>query len=211
MTESHEETLVVRTELDRRINFAMQQNDVPVVKALHVENLTSELLNNIEVKVSSEPDFCQIRCFHIDTIPAGGTYSISTVDLELSSRYLSALTERVRGQLTIKLSVDGEERFQSSEPVELLARNEWGGLSSLPEILAAFVLPNNPVVMQVLREAADLLGEWTGDPSLSGYQSRYPRRSYLMAAAVYGAWIQLSSAIFDLGYGVCFLTPYFIR
>ena len=191
MTEPHGETLVIRAELDARINFATQQNDVPVVKVLHVENLTDEPVHNVQVRISAEPDFCQAWQTHIATIPEGGTFSIPAVDVQLSSKYLADLTECVRGHLSICASVDGEEQFQSLEPVELLARNEWAGQSSLPELLAAFVLPNNPVIAQVLREAADLLGEWTGDPSLSGYQSKDPKRSFLMAAAIYGAMQKL--------------------
>ena len=72
-----------------------------------------------------------------------------------------------------------------------MLRNEWAGQSSLPEILAAFVLPNNPAIAHILRDAADLLGDWTEDPSLSGYQSQDPKRSYRMAAAIYASILKL--------------------
>ena len=175
MTEQQQDTLVVRVELDARINFASQQNDVPVVKVLHVENLTDEAIHNVQVSISAEPDFCQAWRTYITTVPARGTFSIPAVDVQLSGSYLESLTEGVRGHLSISASVEEEERFHSVEPVELLARNEWAGQSSLPEILAAFVLPNNPVIAHILRDAADLLGNWTEDPSLSGYQSKSPR------------------------------------
>ncbi|MBT7454586.1 MAG: hypothetical protein HN796_11915, partial [Gemmatimonadetes bacterium] len=153
MTEAHEKSLVVRVELDSRINFASQQNDVPVVKSLKVENETDESLQDVEVRITGEPNFCEPWSTRIATVPAGGIYSVPAVDLQLSGRYLGGLSERIRGALSIQAVVAGEECFRSVEPVELLARDEWAGQASLPELLAAFVLPNNPNVAVVLREA----------------------------------------------------------
>ena len=82
MTEPQQDALVVRAEIDTRINFASQQNDVPVVKVLHVENLTDEAINDVQVRISAEPDFCQEWKTHITTIPAGGIYSIPAVDFD---------------------------------------------------------------------------------------------------------------------------------
>ena len=48
-------------------------------------------------------------------------------------------------------------------------------------------MPNHPAVEPILRGAADMLGAWTGDPSLSGYQSKDPARVYTMAGAIYSA------------------------
>src|SRR5690606_34640718 len=42
-------------------------------------------------------------------------------------------------------------------------------------------------LVPVLRGASDLLGEWTGNPSLSGYQSKDPARVYTTTAAIYAA------------------------
>ena len=72
-------------------------------------------------------------------------------------------------------------------PLAVLAYNEWYGVSSLPEIIAAHVLPNDPAVERILAEASKLLLEKTQDSSLSGYQSGDPRRAYAQAAAIYFA------------------------
>ena len=57
----------------------------------------------------------------------------------------------------------------------------------MPEILAAFVLPNHPVVARLLKGASDHLQRWTQDASLSGYQTRDARRVALMGAACFTA------------------------
>jgi very-short-patch-repair endonuclease len=175
--------------LDARINFALQQNDVPVVKMVRVRNLGEEPLRDIELRISAEPRFGEGWSSRIAEIGPGATYNLNAIDICLSPAYLGALTERLRGELWFELTdpSEGGILLRRREPVELLARDEWSGLSSLPEILTAFVLPNHPATERVISSAAGLLQEWTGDPSLSGYQSKDPRRVFMTAAAIYGS------------------------
>src|SRR5262245_3918 len=176
MAAEHSAKVHLRAQIDRRINFATQQNDVPVVKIIHVENRSDASLRDLRLRITSEPTFADPWEARIALIAEKSTYNLEAFDLVLSPRYLGELTERVRGQLRFELLHDRERLCEHTEPVELLARDEWGGLASLPEILAAFVMPNHPVVEHILRAAADILESWTTDPSLSGYQSRDPRR-----------------------------------
>ena len=187
--------LDVQVELDPRINFAMQQNDVSVIQAIRIENSGDVPLRDLEVRISSEPAFAEPWSTRIAEVRAASAYTLSAVDLRLSAGYLASLTERVRGNLKLEVFVHAAEAPRSlltrNEPVVLLAPDEWGGLSSLPEILTAFVLPNHPANNGLLSSAAKLMEGWTGDPSLSGYQSKDPARTYQMAAAAYGAIRQL--------------------
>lgn len=182
-----EPPIELQTELDRRINYAMQQNDVPVIKALAIENRAGEVLRDLELRISVEPDFAVGWSRRLDLLTPGQRFSAHDVDLQLSPSVLAELTERVRGQIWFEVLRGGHALIRKAEPIELLACDEWGGLSSLPEILAAFVTPNHPVVAQVLGRASDLLGRSTGDPSLSGYQSRSPARVLTTAAAIFTA------------------------
>ena len=177
----------LRPEIDRRINFAMQQNDVTVVSAVHVENLSNTPLRDLRLRIIPEPQFADPWEAHIDLVTEGSTYNLEAVDLVLSPRYLGELTERIRGQLRFDLFCGEERLAECVETVELLARDEWSGLASLPEILAAFAMPNHPTVEYLLREAADILDRWSEDPSLAGYQRKDPKRVYMMAAAIYSA------------------------
>jgi very-short-patch-repair endonuclease len=192
MTDEHSQVVDLRVELDRRINFAMQQNDVPVVKVLRIENRTDTLLRDLEVRIATEPSFAQGWRQRLTAVGAHAFHDINAIDLQLSPGFLGELTERVRGRLCAEIWREGKVIGQHTTSVELLARDEWSGLASLPEILAAFVLPNHPAIEQLLRSAADFMATWTGDPSLNGYQSRDPKRTYSMAGAVYAALQHLS-------------------
>lgn len=182
-----ESTIEIRTLLDRRIGFALQQNDVPVIKSVRIENKSDAPIKDLRLTVSSDPDFAQPLELRIAQVDPGATFDCGALDLVLLPRFLGGVTERVRGFLRFRVLQAEQLLHERVEPVVVLARDEWGGLASLPEILSAFVLPNHPAIERILRSAADILGTWTGDPSLSGYQSKDPNRTALMAAAVYSA------------------------
>ena len=177
-------------ELDHRINFAMQQNDVPPVKRVRVTN-GGDPLRDLTLRVTTEPPVSERWECRLESLAPGATYERDKVDLVLSPKLLGELTERVRGVLRCELLQGQDQLAQTVVPIELLAHDEWSGLSSLPEILAAFVTPNAPAVERLLSEAARMLGGWTGDPSLSGYQSKDSKRVFTMVGAIYAALQQL--------------------
>lgn len=172
---------------DRTVNFAMQQNHVPVVKRLRLTNENNFDLNNLKVKISAEPEFASIWDIHVASIPAGQTMDLGVIDLQLSSVYLAGLTERIEGRLFVNIFKDDSLIYSSQSPIAVLAYDEWSGSQTIPEIIAAFVTPNHPEIQRILRTAADILKEWTGSPSLNGYQSKDPVRVRKQLAAIYAA------------------------
>lgn len=175
----------LRIELDRRINFAMQQNDVPVVKAIHVENISDQPLRDVRLSITAEPAFAEPWEWRLAYFKENSTYRLDSVDLSLSPALLGGMTERTKGKLWFSVFAQEKHLADHVEPMEILARDEWSGTSSLPEILAAFVMPNHPAVDLVLRDAAVILQEWTGDASLSGYQPKDRRRAFQATGAIY--------------------------
>ena len=73
--------------------------------------------------------------------------------------------------------------------VELLARNQWGGIGHLPEMVAAFVQPNDPAVDHVLKAAAQALQSGGKSPSIDGY-SNGAKRAWELASAIWTAVLQ---------------------
>ena len=180
-------TVSIDLEYDRTVNYAMQQNDVPVIKALRILNGTASPLRDVLVRITTEPAFATLWEGRVTAINSGETFNLGVVDLPLSHDFLARLTERVAGALIVEVSRDNVVLCTSTQRIEVLAYDEWNGLQSIPEILAAFVTPNHPVVEAVLSDTAGILGAWTGNAALSGYQARDPQRVALTAAAVYTA------------------------
>lgn len=177
----------IELELDPTVNFAMQQNDVPVIKALRVVNRGEAELRELTVRLWSDPEFAAPWEARVERLAAGGVHNLGMVDLPLSSGWLARLTERVAGAIHAEVWAGEAVLAAAQRPIQVLAFDEWSGLRSLPEILAAFVLPNHPAVEAILGRAAGLLGQWTGDSSLSGYQSRSRERALQIAGAIYAA------------------------
>ena len=171
---------------DHSINYAFQQNAIPVVKELRLQN-NGVARKDLVLRVTTEPAFAPAVEIRLQSIEPAGEFRISPLDLKLSHDYLAELNEKVAGWLKVELLEGGEIIQTITEPISLLARNEWCGLIALPEILAAFVLPNDPAVMTILGRASDVLKDATGRSELNGYQDKSRKRAWEQAAAIYKA------------------------
>lgn len=181
-------TCSVALDTDRTVTFAMQQNDVPVVRQVRITNASDKPMTDVQVRISSELGLFPEWQTTISTIPGGGTYTLGPCDVRVSAPMLMSLTERIKGSIRVQVLKDDHTLAEAVEPLDMLAFDEWSGLAySLPELLAAFVTPNHPAVASVLSDAANWLGENTGDSSLSGYQSRSPKRVAQITQAIFKA------------------------
>lgn len=177
---------VLTLSYDHSINYAFQQNAIPVVKELHFKN-DATARKDLVIRVTTEPAFAAPVEIRLQSIDAEGEFRMAPLDLKLSHDFLAGLNERVSGWLKAEV-IDGETVVVSvTEPISLLARNEWCGLVALPEILAAFILPNDPAVMTILGRASELLRDSTGRAAFNGYQDKSRKRAWEQVAAVYKA------------------------
>lgn len=171
----------------KSINFAMQQNYVPVIRNLILKNNTEEPLLGLDLKISFEPDFAREYTYHVEEIPAGQSVEISPVRLHLRTEYLFSLTEKILGVITVELFSNQEKLCALENEIDLLAVDQWSGLYVMPEIIAAFVTPNHPQIAKILSDASVLLKKWGGNPAFTGYLTQNPNNVKLQMAAIYGA------------------------
>ncbi|MDF2935320.1 MAG: hypothetical protein K0Q90_693 [Paenibacillaceae bacterium] len=181
------------------VNFAMQQNHVPVIRKLLLTNTGTAELRRIQVVIRTNPDFAGEWKTTLELLPAGQTTDVGTVALRLSPSFLIGLTERLSGVLELAvLHEDGAELLLRTFPMDVLAYDEWHGLFLLPEMAGAFVAPNHPEVLRVVKAAASILHGWDPSVVFDGYQSQDTNRVRKQAAAVYAALQQEG-----LAYSVC--------
>lgn len=198
--------------LDDRVNVAMQHNAVPVVKLLTLTLIepdteetaeaspaettdasetgqaqSTEPLEDIEVRLSLTGELSEVWSRRIDRLDPGRPVTFETVNLPLRGDTLAHCTERERASLVIEVRTGDRIIAERREPVDVLAFDEWAGLGSLPEILAAFVTPNHPAIERLLGDARKHLELATGDGALSGYQRRNPARVRAIVEAIYRA------------------------
>ena len=174
-------------DLLKSINYAMQQNYIPVIRNLVVTNTGETELSDLELTVSFTPAFAQDFNVRIDKLLPGVPTEISPVKIILSPELLFSLTEAMAGYVSVTLTAGGKQVFFEAREVELLTYDQSVGLLSFPELISAFVTPNHPAVTGVLRSAAEYLAKWDGDPSFTAYQRQNPNAVKTQLAAVYAA------------------------
>ncbi len=176
------------------INFAMQQNKVSLIRSLTIENTSEEAIFDVKLVLSCEPSFAFPCTQTIESIPAGKKIRIDGLRMQLQTDFFTQLTERLAGNLMIEIFSEGYSLFSQSYAIDVLTYDQWGGVTVLPEMLSAFVTPNHPVVMPVLKRASEILGHWSGYPALDEYQSRKADRVRKQMAAIYAAITELGIA-----------------
>jgi len=169
------------------VNYGMQQNFVPIVEKLTLTNASDAELHDVKVTFTSEPEFAAVWTKVIDVIPAGQSIDIQPIPIDVSGTYLASLTERLAGALTLEVTCGDGTLYRERAPLSVLAYDQWAGLAIMPEMVAAFITPNHPVVAKIVSEAAPYLQKWTGSSAFDAYQSRNPNRVRHQAAALFAA------------------------
>jgi len=178
----------VKVEIDhtRIVNFAMVVNDIPVVRRLRVENTGAEDVDDVEVRLSLSDGLAEPVVQRWDRLEAGHSSDWREPRLRLDRQRLASQSEAEPADVVVRVLVEGEEAFRRTEPLQLLAHNEWHA-GVLPQLLSAFVQPNHPDVETLLQEAREPLAELTRSPAFDGYQSGEPGRVAAMAQALFVA------------------------
>lgn len=102
------DALSIELEFDPRINFAVQQNAVPVVRLLRLTNLSGETLKDIVVTIRLEPEYANEWSSKVQMLAAGTSHTFDTVMLDLSPQKLAMLEERFGGKLRLSV-ISGEK------------------------------------------------------------------------------------------------------
>ena len=168
-------------------NYAIQQNRIPIVRKLIVENTSDVDFFDLKVTLKGEPDFINSWDYRIETLPKKQRVEIGVKNLKLSASFLSELTEKLSGDLILSIYSKDDVIFTEHYNVDVLAYDQWSGIRTLPEILASFVTPNHPEISKVIQTASKILDKWTGNPSFDAYQSLNPDRVKKQMGAIFEA------------------------
>ena len=181
-------TTSIHSEMAAKLNFACHQSAFAFLRDLRIENEShEERLDNLLVTLSSDPAFLKPKSWRVDRIAPEGSVSVNDRDVELDGGFLLNLSDSVRGTINITVEKDGLIIAEETKPVELLAYNEWGGAGYMPDLLAAFSMPNDPAVDRVLRDASLILRKAGKPDGIDGYEAGSRQRVWEIASAIYAA------------------------
>jgi very-short-patch-repair endonuclease len=181
----------VRISNSNKLNLADFQNSVPLLRELVVENDSERQLSHLQLRLESFPPFLKPKTWSIDACEPKSRYGIKDLDAQLDGVLLGKLTEAETSTITFALvenSGTPDERVLVTEErkVELLPRNQWGGLSHLPDLVAAFVQPNELSIDRLLKQTAEVLRKAGKSPALDGYQGG-AKRAWELTSALWTA------------------------
>ncbi|WP_197992905.1 DUF3320 domain-containing protein [Gimesia aquarii] len=137
--------------------------------------------------MQTEPGFGRTKKWTFERITPGNSISASDLKIDLDPGYLNGLNEAERGEVRFTLRNGDSVIVERVEEIRVLAREEWGGFHSMAELLAAFVMPNDPAVAKILKKAGDILAQHGHSSALDGYQQRDPGRAFMLGAAIWSA------------------------
>ncbi len=167
------------------VNLALMQNGLPVVQGLAVSNTCDEPLQDVVCAFSSEEGFIVPSQVSFREIGAKETVRRPNVDVLLNQRRVLEVTgEPAVGAVKMSVSVAGQVVFERSYPLTILAVDQWLGAAPYPELLAAYVLPNDDFVCRLQAESAVEIECMTKSASLEGYQGG-KKRVLEICAAIY--------------------------
>src|SRR5471030_652537 len=180
-------TIKIEGVIANKIGFASHQNAVPVLRELTVHNDGEADYNDLELELVADPPFLEAKTWRLDRLSKASTLHISERNLTLNAGYLADLAESLTASLILRLRCKDEILNSQTFPIELLAKNEWGGVNSMPELLPAFAMPNDPAVDRILKSASDVLRRAGKADGIDGYESKSRTRAWELSSAIWSA------------------------
>ena len=180
-------TIKIEGVIANKIGFASHQNAVPVLRELTVHNEGEVDYNDLELELVADPPFLEGKIWRLDRLGKDSNLHISDRNLTLNAGYLADLAESLAATLVLRLRCKDEVLASQTFSVELLSKNEWGGVNSMPELLPAFAMPNDPAVDRILKSASDVLRRAGKPDAIDGYERKSRARTWELSSAIWSA------------------------
>ena len=179
------ERIVLRFDYLPCINYSALSCGVDTCSTFIIENHDDKDWHNVTVTVNGE--LINESISHVEIIRQEKSFQLQTVKIAPDINSLISLTEAVKTSFSLKIETEGNVLWEKDYPISLLAYDQWMGSSIMPELISAFVIPNNPLLSRVLVNAGKFLEDLTGSSALDEYQTQDRNRVRHQVAAIYEA------------------------
>lgn len=179
--------LRVDCECSAVLNFAMEQNGVPVVREVVIANEGALPLQGAVLEVTLEPGFSEPLRVDLPELPPSDQLGRRALEVPLVPGRLREVTEAELGAVRLRVLQGDRPIAEHRTKLRVLAYNEWPGSAAPTALLSAFVLPNHPVVTVLLQSVREELRRASLPDALDGYQSGNPARARELTEALYRA------------------------
>lgn len=166
-------------------NYIFCLNKYNFLFEITVKNI-NEQVENIKVEISSSYGIFEDYTVFIDKI-SESHFTLTHFDFQYQLQFLKNLTEKDIDSIQIVVFANNEAMVATQFNLDVLPMNFFGGLQVLPQLLASYVTPNNPVIYQIKADAIKILEQNGFNLAFEGYQSQSKERIVQMVSALYKA------------------------
>ena len=179
------EKVVLKIEYLPSLNYSMLNNGVETCFKCVVSNVGHQDWHQIQITIRG--DLIKEHTQRLESLREGQSVQIAHLKILPDIKKLSEITEAINTSFTITIEEQYGQLLQYELPIVLLTYDEWAGINVIPEHIASFVVPNNPLLSRIKISAAHFLEKWTGSSQLDEYQTQDRNRVRAQVAAIYEA------------------------
>lgn len=180
-----QEKVVLTVDYLPSVNYAMVNSGIDVCNSLVLENNDDRDWQQVSIVLGGQ--YIKESGCRMDILKKGQVVQLDTIKIEPDFKILSETTEAIKTSFVLTVKSEDEVIYEKEYPITLLSYEEWAGSNIMPEYLAAFVVPNNPLLPKIKIEAAKFLEKWTGSAAFDEYQTQDRNRVRAQVAAIYEA------------------------
>lgn len=169
------------------VSWAAEHCGVPLIHQIELINHQPVALRDACLELQLRPDLGEPLSVPLPPVEPGESICLDRVDYRLPSGRLRQVVELERAEYAYTLKVGDEVLLEGRSPVEVLPCHQWPGSRQPVGLLTSFVVPNHPVVAQILKQVGARLEEVTGSPSIRGYQEKSKLKVKAQGMALYEA------------------------
>ena len=103
--------LEVKFDFLPKVNLAMQQNKIRIIRTLSISNKGEEDYASLSITITPDIPFAAAIQSTVESLPGGQTINVSGLDLVPDANYVLQLTERVNANLQLKISAGDQPLF----------------------------------------------------------------------------------------------------
>lgn len=115
------------------INFATQQNHVPVIRNVMITNTATSAWPESQLAISATPEFAKPFTQTIPALQPGECFEIKIIPLAIAPQFLADLTERMLGTLGVSLNQENLAVHSLELPIDILPFDHWADWHTFPK------------------------------------------------------------------------------
>jgi len=167
-------------------SLAFQQNHYPLITLLALSNSSDdEPLNDMLITLTCDPEFFEPAEWRLDYLAPGERIELQLQSVKVSVKGLQELTSDIVTNLRLQAIAGGKVLAERHFETTFMPKNYWAGQLNMPELLAAFSMPDSPYVESMVVKASNILKDSNLSHSMDGYQSRKRENPYAAANALW--------------------------